>query len=238
MVSLSSMHISQAAPPSLPARAIIMCVLTLFAHGVAAEATLLLQDQTGAPLAGVVVWPIPQTPATSQGATEANAAQISIDQRDKRFEPYVSIVTPGTEVFFPNSDDTRHHVYSFSNGNAFERKLYRTNEAEPVKLEAPGIVALGCNIHDNMQAYVVVSNDAMLQSDVNGQVALPQNTQTLRVWHPSLGDEPIETPLSALETQGEEQYTFELPFTWLDPQAPRSDAQLESLLKRFSRDPQ
>lgn len=246
MASLCSEQISQRRSKSTQLYAVLSCVLTVFAPGVAAQSTLLLQDQSGAPLADVVVWPISQTTAEQVTTPEdmtapetvGSADQISIDQRDKRFAPYVSVVKPGTEVFFPNSDDTRHHVYSFSAGNAFERKLYRANEAASVTLQATGIVALGCNIHDNMQAYIVVSNDAMLRSDDEGRVTLPQDTQALRVWHPMLGDEPIETPLSALATAETGPYKFELPFTWVDPQAPRSDAQLESLLKRFSRDPQ
>ncbi|MDP5054256.1 MAG: hypothetical protein NWP69_10730, partial [Congregibacter sp.] len=151
--------------------------------------------------------------------------------------PYVTVVKPGTEVFFPNSDNIRHHVYSFSAGNAFERKLYRANEAEPVTLESPGIVALGCNIHDNMQAYVLVSDDVVRLTGATGQVTVHDNSQTLKVWHPLLGDRPLQISLQELETIAADSYVLRLPFTWNDPQAPRSGEQLESLLKQFSRDP-
>ncbi|EAQ96380.1 hypothetical protein [Congregibacter litoralis] len=217
--------------------------LALLTGAAMAATELLFEDETGAPVSDVIVWPISgslslqNAPAQDAAATSVTTPSRNIDQRNKRFEPFISSVRPGTNVFFPNSDDTRHHVYSFSEGNAFERKLYRANEADPVRFENEGIVALGCNIHDNMQAYVVVSNDAIVQSNSSGRASLPEGTSAVRIWHPSLGDEPLETALEDLTKVGTDTYSWPLPFTWSDPQAPKSNAQLESLLKQFSRDP-
>ena len=162
-----------------------------------------------------------------------------IDQREKRFEPYVTVVAPGAAIEFPNSDDTRHHVYSFSPGNSFELKLYRTGEAPPVVFETPGTVTLGCNIHDNMKAYVVVADDpAIALSDAAGLAALAWlpagDAVTLSVWHPQQ-EVPVKFELSAAET-ADGSVTLQLPVVWSDPQAVKSTEQLESLLKRFSRD--
>lgn len=162
-----------------------------------------------------------------------------VDQRDKRFEPHVSVVAPGAAVQFPNSDDTRHHVYSFSPDNAFELKLYRAGDAPPVVFANPGIVTLGCNIHDNMKAYIVVSDDpaiALSNGDGIAQLAwLPAGEAvTLSVWHPQ-HDEPVKFELSGVET-ADGSATLALPVAWSDPQAVKSTSQLESLLKRYSRD--
>lgn len=165
---------------------------------------------------------------------------LIIDQRNKRFEPFVTVSAPQRPVSFPNSDDIRHHVYSFSEGNAFERKLYRADDAEPVTFTAQGVVALGCNIHDNMQAYVLVTADSVAgPSDARGVIrvagsAPPADTVTLPLWHPLLNTtgEASSVPL----TRADGGATVTLPLTWNDPQERRSRGDLESLLREFSRE--
>jgi plastocyanin len=162
-----------------------------------------------------------------------------VDQRDRRFAPHVTVVAPGAAVTFPNSDDTRHHVYSFSEGNAFELKLYRANEAPPVDFETPGVVTLGCNIHDNMKAYIVVAEEpGVALADEQGRASLPwlppDAALVLDVWHPQL--EAPQRFEVASPAAGGGALTLTLPVSWSDPQAVKSISELESLLKRYSRD--
>ena len=82
--------------------------------------------------------------------------QAEIAQADKQFVPAVSVVTVGTPVSFPNRDTVRHHVYSFSDTRRFEIKLYVGTPEAPVVFDKPGIAVLGCNIHDQMAAWVVI----------------------------------------------------------------------------------
>ena len=94
---------------------------------------------------------------TSDGkraSTPAKAA--SMDQVNKEFVPFVLPVQLGAEVRFPNKDNIRHHVYSFSPAKAFELKLYSGVPSKPVMFDKPGAVALGCNIHDTMVGYIYV----------------------------------------------------------------------------------
>jgi hypothetical protein len=49
-----------------------------------------------------------------------------------------------------------HHVYSFSKTKTFELPLYKGDVYPPEVFDQPGIVVLGCNIHDGMLGYVVV----------------------------------------------------------------------------------
>jgi plastocyanin len=76
-------------------------------------------------------------------------------QRDREFNPYLTIIQTGTAVDFPNLDPFKHHVYSFSQPKIFEIKLYAGKPAKPVVFDKPGVVALGCNIHDWMEAYIL-----------------------------------------------------------------------------------
>jgi plastocyanin len=82
--------------------------------------------------------------------------RVTVDQVNKEFVPRVSIVQAGTEVFFPNSDNIRHSIYSFSPAKTFTTKLYSGREAAPVQFDQTGLVVLGCNIHDRMVAWVLI----------------------------------------------------------------------------------
>ena len=186
--------------------------------------------------------PMPFAVISSRGpglaASPSDTVTVAVDQREKRFEPFVSTVRPGALVHFPNSDDIRHHVYSFSDAKRFELKLYQANDAPPVLLEQPGLVTLGCNIHDNMKAYILVTEDDVAAvTDANGVVAidgefLRAGKGTLQLWHP-LGDEALQIDLDAEQRSGKEVVKVRLPFSWHDPQAPRSASSHESLLRGF-----
>ncbi|MGP9768076.1 Cupredoxin [Halomonas sp. AOP13-D3-9] len=116
----------------------------------------------------------------------------NIYQRDAAFHPKVLTVPTDSYVAFPNQDTTRHHVYSFSSAKTFDLNLYLQETPPPVQFDQPGIVVLGCNIHDHMQAFIVVS-DAPYAATTNaeGSLALPtlpSGEHRVRVWHPQLDD--------------------------------------------------
>ena len=143
----------------------------------------------GAPAADAVV--SLHSPA-AVAATRAGRA--TIDQRASQFVPRVTVVTVGTPVVFPNSDNVRHQVYSFSPAKRFELPLYSGKPAAPVVFATPGVVELGCNIHDWMLAYVVVVDTPYFaMANAQGRVGIdaPAGTYTLRVWHPR-GPDQVE----------------------------------------------
>jgi plastocyanin len=111
-----------------------------------------------------------------------------MDQHNLQFDPFVLIVPVGANVSFPNRDAVRHHVYSFSPTKAFELKLYGQDETRSVRFERAGVVALGCNIHDNMVAFIkVVDTPFAAKTDERGQAvlrSLPPGRAEVRVWHP------------------------------------------------------
>ena len=113
----------------------------------------------------------------------------SIDQINKQFVPRVSVIRTGTAVSFPNSDHIRHQVYSFSAAQRFTLKLYAGSPSAPVVFDKPGLVVLGCNIHDKMSAFVaVVDSPYFTLSDSSGAAALklPPGRYRLRIWHQNL----------------------------------------------------
>ncbi len=132
-----------------------------------------------------------------------------VDQVDKQFTPTVSAVKRGTDVVFPNSDNIRHHVYSFSEAKNFELKLYSDKEQPSVNFDKEGIVTLGCNIHDQMIAYVLVSNDYdVVVTDEQGLAELNlsegESLEEVRVWHYWMGDDLSQAQNITLAANGEE----------------------------------
>lgn len=151
----------------------------------AVDLRLGLQDDDGNPVSMAVV-EARLTPAEAR----PQAPVAEIDQVNRRFDPMVLLVPPGQRVTFPNSDNVRHHVYSFSDVKQFSTPLYADENVDPVQFEIPGIAVLGCNIHDSMVAYVYVSawRDAGITNDA-GQVTLggmSEQPSTLHIWHPWL----------------------------------------------------
>lgn len=143
-------------------------------------------DQAGTGLSGAVVAvEVDGVPRTT------SSARAEMAQRAMRFVPAVLVVQTGTAVSFPNFDTIRHHVYSFSAIKPFEIRLYAGTPQTPVVFDRPGVAALGCNIHDGMNAWmVVVDTPRFTQADDRGyaELDLPAGEHVLRVWHPRLGE--------------------------------------------------
>ena len=160
-------------------------------HGVAASAadvSAIIKDAEGKPVNDAVVLAFP----AKGGATAAKAGSETMDQVDKEFVPRVKPIRVGTSVRFPNQDNTRHQVYSFSAAKKFELPLYAGKPAAPVVFDKPGVVTLGCNIHDWMLGYIYVADTPYFgKTDAEGKTRigdLPPGDYTLKVWHPRMID--------------------------------------------------
>ncbi|MGC1817294.1 MAG: methylamine utilization protein [Casimicrobiaceae bacterium] len=154
-----------------------------YASGIAATVT----DGAGRPVQDAVVVAVPVDDTIRMPSHPR--AQI-VDQIDKEFVPKVKAIVVGTPIVFPNHDNVRHQVYSFSPAKRFELPLYAGVPAKPIVFDKPGVVVLGCNIHDWMVAYVYVSESpwfAMTGADGKATIAdIPPGAYITRVWHPQL----------------------------------------------------
>lgn len=150
-----------------------------------AEISASVTNDKGQPLADAVVVAVP---VEGSARPPARAREATVDQVNKEFEPRVTAVLVGTSVTFPNHDDIRHQVYSFSPAKRFELPLYAGVPAQPVIFDRPGVVVLGCNIHDWMVGYVYVSESPYFaKTGKDGKAVLsdlPPRAYLVRVWHP------------------------------------------------------
>ena len=174
--------------------------LALATGAAAATVDVVVADGAGKPLADAVVMLEP----TSGRLPVKPLAGVQITQVRRQFDPQVTVIPVGTAVAFPNLDTVRHHVYSFSRAKTFELKLYAGVPTAPVVFDKVGISVLGCNIHDQMVAWVVVVDTPFYaRSSALGKASLagvPPGAYRLKVWHSTLAD--ASTPSSTLLNVG------------------------------------
>ncbi len=132
----------------------------------------------------------------------------------KQFLPRVAIVTPGTEVAFPNLDHILHNVFSVTQGNRFDTGAYRPGDAPKVRVTNTGLVKLYCNVHHQMNAFLWVVTTPFAQV-LDGKTGLqfdqvPAGTYRLRLWHPEAGEKVWIVTVGLGITQG----TWELEISF------------------------
>ena len=166
---------------------LIAALLASSAAAQTAEIAARVVDENGRPVADAVV-----VAAPSDGSLRppSRPREGVVDQVNKEFTPKVTAIVVGTSVSFPNNDNVRHQVYSFSPAKRFELPLYAGVPAQPVVFDKPGVVVLGCNIHDWMVGYVYVSESPYFaKTDKDGKALiaeLPPREYVVRVWHPQM----------------------------------------------------
>ena len=177
---------------------VVVLVVAVLAGGATTAAAqsieAIVRTADGKPIPDAVVSAV----AADARSTTIRAGRAVVDQQDKEFVPHVRAVMLGTEVTFPNRDEIRHHVYSFSPAKKFELPLFKGTQAAPVTFDKPGIVVLGCNIHDWMLGYVMVLETPHFETtgaDGRARIAnLPAGTYDVHVWHPRLVDGGAPAP--------------------------------------------
>jgi len=157
----------------------------LSATALAAPLSVRVADASGKPVRDAVVT---FYPAGNAARPARGGGRYVVAQRNLQFQPFLSIVPLGADVSFPNFDPTKHHVYSFSPAKRFELKLFAKDQSRTVRFDKAGVVALGCNIHDQMSAFIVVTDSAWT-ARTNGQglavfADAPAAPGRVTVWHP------------------------------------------------------
>src|SRR5215831_18458740 len=188
-------------PPARPCRnrsaaggaVTLLWLLGLLAASALPAATLVVNVQTsdGHALPGAVVT-VRSLDAPGRHAAPVHAV---MDQVNRAFAPDLLVIPVGSTVEFPNSDSVSHQIYSFSPAKRFQLPLYRGKPYPPEHFEQAGVVTLGCNIHDEMLAYLVVTDAPFFgRTDTAGAwtTDLPRGKYRVAVWHPRMRDDAAE----------------------------------------------
>ncbi|HEX4986531.1 MAG TPA: methylamine utilization protein [Burkholderiales bacterium] len=210
-------------PRLLPLPTLLAACLALQPEVQAGTLHARVADAGGRPLADAVVTAVPA--GARPDAPKLHAAVE--DQIDREFVPYVQPIHTGTSVSFPNKDDIRHHVYSFSPAKTFELPLYAGTPASPVLFDKPGVVRLGCNIHDWMVGYLYVTDAPFFgKTSAQGSLSLeglPPGTYTLKAWHPRMEGSEASTARQVEVRDGEPatvQWALKLRREFRPPRTP------------------
>ncbi|MDR5767120.1 MULTISPECIES: methylamine utilization protein [unclassified Caballeronia] len=187
--------------------------ITLLAFGAtiahAGSVRVQVVDQAGAPVPDAIVYALPVN--GKPPATKPTSAVI--DQIKRRFVPMVSVVQTGASVAFPNKDNIEHDVYSFSPPKRFELNLYHGIPANPVVFDKPGLVVMGCNIHDSMVAYLlIVDTPWFAKTDAHGAATidnLPADAYKVIAWHFRQSD-PNAQPTQKVNADGAAKFVLQL----------------------------
>lgn len=182
----------------------VAALLTAAAQAPAATLSTIVIDRDSEPVVNVVVYAVPAHPER-HAATARRREPAVMDQRQEQFTPHILVTQTGGAVAFPNNDTVAHHVYSFSASKRFELPLYQGNAHPPVTFEQPGVVDIGCNIHDHMEAHiVVVDTPYFAMTDAGGRVkltGLPDGEYAVQIYSPRLRPadhpQPLNTTISA-----------------------------------------
>jgi len=185
---------------------------------VAADLRIQVLDQDGDPVPEVAVYAQafntdaaldasgPQGNHASTTTASAATSPTIMNQRELAFHPHLLIVETGTEIAFPNEDEVRHHVYSFSAAKQFDLTIDSGSTERPV-FDQAGVVTLGCNIHDGMLAYILVVDTAhFTKTDADGYAALPGLSPgqfDINVWTPRMAPSKLPVPAAVDLVSGE-----------------------------------
>jgi len=161
-------------------------------------------DRDGGPVPEVVV---SARPLDAVAAPRAAAPTERMNQQQLAFEPHILIVSTGTEIAFPNEDDVRHHVYSFSPAKQFNFSIDSKATHDAIRFDVPGVVTLGCNIHDEMLAYiVVVDTPHFAKTGVDGSVeltGLEAGRYEVSIWSSRIAQKNLPDSVEIAVVEGE-----------------------------------
>jgi plastocyanin len=130
-----------------------------------------------------------------EGKKSTTPKNLIMDQRDMRFVPRVLPVLVGTTVEFPNNDNAWHNVYSASETKNFNLGLYAPKQGRSTAFDKPGVVRILCNVHPQMEAFIVVkAHPFFAATNKSGSYQLtnvPLGKYVLEFWHPDFGTRKI-----------------------------------------------
>lgn len=167
------------------------------------------EEKGGAPVTDAIVSLVPLDAVTKPAPP---MQPVEITQKGQEFSPYVTAIFAGTRVVFPNLDTVQHTIYSSSDPKKFEFILYDPGKSESLAFDKPGLVAVGCNIHDWMLCFVLVLDTPWFAKTPAAGAAtvanVPPGRYRAEVWHPRMAK--AETKIVTVSDGASPAVTFAL----------------------------
>jgi plastocyanin len=132
--------------------------------------------------------------------SDAAAGRAVMRQRDATFVPHLLAITAGTTVEFPNDDETYHNVFSLSKPRRFDLGRYAAGRSKSVRFDNPGIVRVFCDIHSQMNAFILVFDHRFhAVTDAEGRYRIervPAGTYRLTAWYEGVARQTQEVTVT------------------------------------------
>ncbi|HXH62078.1 MAG TPA: hypothetical protein VNI20_12055 [Fimbriimonadaceae bacterium] len=131
-------------------------------------------------LSDAVVW--------IENGTKPKPSKATVDQKNKRFSPHISVVPVGSKISFPNHDDVFHNVFAEFRAKKFDLGMYPRGQSKSVTFDKSGVVSVLCSVHSEMSAYIIVVDTPYFgKTDSKGRFkfAVGKGEGVLHVWHES-----------------------------------------------------
>lgn len=137
------------------------------------------------------------------GKAPSPAKAITIAQKGCMYEPHFQVAEigdGGIELDIENDDGIFHNVHGYAGKETlFNMAHMPEKKVLKQKLTEPGVIALKCDVHPWMNAYIVLLKNKPYYAvtDENGHFEIdevPPGNYTVRVWHEGLGkmEKPVE----------------------------------------------
>ena len=115
-----------------------------------------------------------------------------LEQSGRNFHPHVLALAAGSALEIRNQDNVWHGTFSVSPARPFELGKRAPGRADTVTFANAGVVAIRCDIHPDMSAFVIVTpNHAFTRADLFGNWWLPDvpaGHYVVHAWHPVKGE--------------------------------------------------
>jgi len=113
---------------------------------------------------------------------------VIMDQKNIAFIPHVLPLLKGTTVDFLNSDMVQHNIYSpDSVADNMNLGTWLKGEVRPFTFNNLGVASLRCNVHVDMQAYVLVlQNPYFARVNNDGSFSIinvPEGKYVVKLWN-------------------------------------------------------
>ena len=97
--------------------------------------------------------------AISGAATQTNAAEFSVDQRDLHFVPDSLTIKVGDTVRFTDTDHITHNITIVNpDGRSEDKGMSTYSQHIVVQFDKPGLYHVRCRIHPDMKMAITVEN--------------------------------------------------------------------------------
>ena len=115
-----------------------------------------------------------------------NPKKVIMDQKEKIFLPFVLPVIQGSTVEFHNNDNLKHNVFGVG-GDEFDLGDWTRGHVRTYTFNKAGEVAILCNVHPEMEAYILVlQNPYYAKPDESGNFNIenvPQGEYVVKAWY-------------------------------------------------------